>query len=81
VPNNCVLAIYGDVKTAEVRAPVEGICQLAWESRPEKPAGVSRECCPHRAKRVREARDKKQAVLVIGFPAPRWTAMTGTRWN
>ena len=75
-PNNCVLAIYGDVKTAEVRSAVEkafanwrlvagsaGILpanHAAAQSNRRQDAGAPR--------RVTETRDKKQAVLVIGFP-------------
>jgi len=76
VPNNCVLAIYGDVKTADVKAAVEkafanwkpatgsaGILPAdrnAAQSNRRQDAGAAR--------RVEETRDKKQAVLVIGFP-------------
>jgi zinc protease len=72
VPNNCVLAVYGDVKTAEVRAAVEkafgnwskgeGVHNVA--PKPQRPS----------TNRVTETRDKKQAVLVIGFPG---TTMDG----
>jgi zinc protease len=65
VPNNCVLAIYGDVKTAEVRTAVEKAF-ATW-----KPAALptldSRLETLDSIKRVNETRDKKQAVLVIGF--------------
>jgi zinc protease len=70
VPNNCVLAIYGDVKTEEVRAAV-GQAFESWkpaatlaglETRNPKPETRSAPV------RVTETRDKKQAVLVIGFP-------------
>jgi zinc protease len=73
VPNNCVLAIYGDVKVGEVKAAVEKVF-AGWKS----PAGSAgfQPACPNEAtrrqdasapKRVEETRDKKQAVLVIGF--------------
>jgi zinc protease len=64
-PDNCVLAVFGDVKAAEVRAAVEKVFGN-W-----KPSG-----CGHATansvplqsiKRVAETRDKKQAVLLIGF--------------
>ena len=65
VPNNCVLAIYGDVKTGEVRATVEKAFGT-W-----KPAALPtldfRLETLDSIKRVSETRDKKQAVLVIGF--------------
>ncbi|MGD0349508.1 MAG: pitrilysin family protein [Verrucomicrobiota bacterium] len=75
-PNNCVLAIYGDVKMNEVKSAVEkafanwkpvtggaGILPAnrdAAQSNRRQDAGAPR--------RVTETRDKKQAVLVIGFP-------------
>ncbi|MGA3285321.1 MAG: pitrilysin family protein [Verrucomicrobiota bacterium] len=65
-PNNCVLAIYGDVKTADVNAAVEKAF-AGW-----KPGEKIQHRTPnieHRtSNRVTETRDKKQAVLVIGFP-------------
>ena len=66
-PNNCVLAIYGDVKTAEVKTAVKKAF-AAWKS------GASSGSRPSTldprlsaVKRVTETRDKKQAVLVIGY--------------
>ncbi|MGA3265708.1 MAG: pitrilysin family protein [Verrucomicrobiota bacterium] len=66
VPNNAVVAIYGDVKTTGVKAavkkafgrwkPGEGIQHPT--SNIEHPT----------SNRMEETRDKKQAVLVIGFP-------------
>jgi zinc protease len=73
VPNNCVLAIFGDVKMNEVKAAVEkafGKWSGAPDSGPARfvsnrqPSGL----VPGGLKRVTETRDKKQAVLVIGFP-------------
>ena len=67
-PNNCVMAIYGDVKTSEVKSAVEKAF-AGW-----KPVGVQALACPgvntlkRELQRVTETRDKKQAVLVIGFP-------------
>ncbi|MGA2030444.1 MAG: pitrilysin family protein [Verrucomicrobiota bacterium] len=65
-PNNCVLAIYGDVKTAEVKAAVE----KAFANWKRSQNAESRIQSPElkEARRVEETRDKKQAVLVIGFP-------------
>ena len=65
-PNNCVLAIFGDVKASEVKAAVERAF-AGWK----KSAGVSLDSqspALTALKRVEETRDKKQAVLVIGFP-------------
>lgn len=65
-PSNCVLAIFGDVVASEVRAAVEkALGHWAKGSSdlmplPESPA-------LDEAKRVLETRDKKQAVLVLGF--------------
>ncbi len=66
-PNNCVLAIYGDVQTDEVRMAVEA--RLAgW---PALADAAPAHCAPPRLsgrQHVEEERDKKQAVLVVGFP-------------
>jgi zinc protease len=69
-PDNCVLAIYGDVSTDEVKAAVEKAF-ANWNSQaPPAPAGerVADGTPGGSPKRVEELRDKKQAVLVIGFP-------------
>ncbi|HEU0039162.1 MAG TPA: insulinase family protein, partial [Verrucomicrobiae bacterium] len=66
-PQNCVLAIYGDVKTAEVKAAVEKAF-AGWKSSSPPPAINSKPSTINSLKRVTETRDKKQAVLVIGFP-------------
>jgi zinc protease len=68
VPNNCVLAIFGDVKTANARAAVtkafsswkknEAIHQFLLAGQPLPLTTV---------KRAEETRDKKQAVLVVGY--------------
>jgi zinc protease len=69
-PDNCVLAIYGDVKVDEVKAAVEkafGRWQMAdgrW-SQFDHQLPTANSQLPSR---VEETRDKKQAVLVIGFP-------------
>ena len=72
VPNNCVLAIFGDVNTGEVKAAVatafggwKASLVSAFNFQPSTFNSV---------KRVEETRDKKQAVLVIGFPG---TTMAG----
>lgn len=70
-PENCVLAIYGDVKTAGVRAAVEkafgqwqpaGALEAPGSSSPDAKALIL-----NSIKRVTEVRDKKQAVLILGF--------------
>jgi len=65
VPNNCVLAIYGDVKADEVRNAVEKALG-SWKAAriPTSDFGL---WTLDSIKRVTETRDKKQAVLVIGF--------------
>ena len=69
MPNNCVLAIYGDVETAEVKAAVEKAFGHWKPGRAAKelihiPAGMPVAL----VQRVEETRDKKQAVVVVGFP-------------
>jgi zinc protease len=67
-PNNCVLAIYGDVNTGEVRAAVEKAFG-AWSPNSALAAGLPQSALriPDSIQRVTETRDKKQAVLIIGF--------------
>jgi zinc protease len=66
-PANCVLAIYGDVKTADVKAAVEKAFGV-WKPRSPLPVPNSQPSALGQLTRVTETRDKKQAVLVIGFP-------------
>jgi zinc protease len=74
VPNNCVLAIYGDVKASEVKAAVEKAF-ATWKPAPGS-AGVPPASSSAPTSRrdagapsyVTEHRDKKQAVMVVGFP-------------
>jgi zinc protease len=67
VPGNCVLAIFGDVKTADVKATVEKAF-ANWK--PAAASGLVHRQSPivNSPRRITETRDKKQAVLVIGFP-------------
>ncbi|MEI2723638.1 MAG: pitrilysin family protein [Verrucomicrobiota bacterium] len=68
-PDNCVLAIYGDVNTAETKAAVEQAFGR-WKTA-AKPVAFGLQTPPAKGadgKRVTETRDKKQAVVVIGFP-------------
>jgi zinc protease len=65
VPNNCVLAIYGDVKTAEVRTAVEKAFDM-WKAAAIATLDFKLDTLDS-IKRVSETRDKKQAVLVVGF--------------
>jgi zinc protease len=66
VPNNCVLAIYGDVKASEVKASVEKVFANWKKSAGFTPSTLAPR--PPASSRVEETRDKKQAVIVIGFP-------------
>ncbi|MGA2241927.1 MAG: pitrilysin family protein [Verrucomicrobiota bacterium] len=65
-PNNCVLAIFGDVNTAEVKAAVETVFG-GWKPG-QNPEFRTRNSELKESKRIEETRDKKQAVIVIGFP-------------
>jgi zinc protease len=65
-PNNCVLAIFGDVNTAAVKSAVETVF---GEWKPGQNLEFkTRNLELKESKRVEETRDKKQAVVVIGFP-------------
>ena len=66
VPNNCVLAIFGDVKIGAVRAAVEQAF-AGWKKSAEFLLNAQ-PITLNSLKRAEEFRDKKQAVLVIGFP-------------
>ena len=68
-PNNAVFAIFGDVKTAEVKAAVEKAF-AGWKKNPNvpaTPAGIAFQTAAA-PRKFEETRDKKQAVLVIGYP-------------
>ena len=66
VPNNCVLAVFGDVQAEAVRAAVEKAFG-SWPRGAEALNGLSPSAPVSEIKRVVETRDKKQAVLVVGF--------------
>ena len=68
VPNNCVLAIYGDIDSGVVRAEVEKAF-ADWQPLPAKSNKIFHTASPRldSVVRVTERRDKKQAVIVIGF--------------
>lgn len=67
IPANCVLAIYGDIDLPKARAAVEQMFG-AWKSRAAQ-AGARPPASPplNSLKRITEQRDKKQAVLVVGY--------------
>ncbi len=68
VPNNCVLAIFGDVDPANVKAAVEKAFSN-WGRNPgiDKLINTTPAAPLSSPVRVEETRDKKQAVLVIGY--------------
>ncbi len=66
VPNNCVLAIYGDVQTDAVKAAVEKYFG-SWKRGKDALARLPEMPPLKEIKRVNELRDKKQAVLLVGF--------------
>lgn len=69
VPNNGVLSIFGDIKTSEVKAAVDHHFSK-WEPNVNvKPGALtSPDLQIGSPQHVGEDRDKKQAVLVVGFP-------------
>jgi zinc protease len=66
-PENCVLAIFGDVSTGDVKKAVQKAF-ARWKKAP--PIHWPTPCAPalKEIKRVTELRDKKQAVMLVGFP-------------
>jgi zinc protease len=64
-PNNCVLAIFGDVDAASVRKQVEDALG-EWQCGEKAKSPAAPEPAPTIPKRIAETRDKKQAVLVVG---------------
>jgi len=67
VPNNCVMAVFGDVHAGELKAALEKLFGRWKPGAPVIPKG------PHplpltSIKRITETRDKEQAVLLAGFP-------------
>ena len=68
VPNNGVLAIFGDVKADTVKTAIEKHFTNWRRNDAVKPGALPAEdFSPTAPQHVAEARDKKQAVLVIGF--------------
>jgi len=64
-PNNCVLAIYGDVKANNVKAAVEKAF-ANWATNKNSEFRIQNSELSE-IRRVEQIRDKKQAVLVVGF--------------
>jgi zinc protease len=66
-PDNCVLAIFGDVKAEDVRASVEKHFG-SWKSPGKDAVAFDFKPAPlTKIQRVGESRDKKQAVLLVGY--------------
>ena len=66
VPNNCVMAVFGDVQTGQLKASMEkffGRWKAGVPVAPQPPRTISLTGI----KRVTEVRDKEQAVLLAGF--------------
>ena len=66
VPNNAVLSIFGDVRTAEVRKAVAKVFG-SWKKGLPVLATFPPGPDLREVKRLVETRDKKQAVMVIGY--------------
>jgi zinc protease len=66
VPNNCVMAIFGDVQTRELKAAIEQFFGGWKKGLPVVPRGP-RPLALTSIKRISETRDKEQAVLLAGF--------------
>ncbi|MGO8698444.1 MAG: M16 family metallopeptidase [Limisphaerales bacterium] len=67
VPNNAVLAIFGDVQTGEIEAAVQralGRWAPGASAAPPQTAALPLTDI----RRITEIRDKKQAVIIVGFP-------------
>lgn len=67
IPNNCVLAIYGDVDAEKVRLAVEKNLK-SWAAGAPAIRQRGERTTLAETRHVVEVRDKKQGVLVIGFP-------------
>jgi zinc protease len=65
-PKNCVVAIFGDLKAVEVKAAVEKAF-ANWKSASSLEIENRKSKIENSLMRVEEIRDKKQAVIVIGF--------------
>jgi zinc protease len=67
VPNNGVLAIFGDIRAAGARAAVQKLLGRWKKTAPVIPA-LPKTIGLTEIRRVAGTRDKAQAVIVIGFP-------------
>ena len=67
LPNNCVVAIFGDVQAEAVRAAVEKQF-AAWQPGIDPLKELPQSPPLKEVKRLVETRDKKQAVMIVGYP-------------
>ena len=67
VPNNCVIAVFGDVKASDIKAAVQKKFG-SWKKGAPALSNLPPSAVLKQPKHLSETRDKKQAVLVIGFP-------------
>jgi zinc protease len=67
VPNNCVMAVFGDVKTGVLKTMIEKFFGR-WKAGPPVVSQGQRPLALTGIKRISETRDKEQAVLLAGFP-------------
>jgi zinc protease len=67
VPGNCVLAIFGDVDAEEAKAAVQKAFGK-WTGAPIDASPLRTTPALTGIKRIIATRDKKQAVIVVGFP-------------
>jgi zinc protease len=67
IPNNCVIAVYGDINAEATRAAIQEKFG-AWEKSNPIKVEAGEPLHPKEIIRVSEKRDKKQGVIVIAFP-------------
>jgi zinc protease len=67
VPNNCVIAVYGDIDAAETKAAIEARFG-SWAKADPIKIEAGEPLHPAEVLRVSETRDKKQGVIVLAFP-------------
>lgn len=67
-PQNCVLAVFGDVRAEDAKIAIEKYFK-EWRSADEQSQTPSQPTVGlNEVRRVVETRDKKQAVVIVGFP-------------
>jgi zinc protease len=66
-PENCVLAIYGNVQLDRVKSAVEALFG-SWKTGASTMPPAATIAASAGNKRIEETHDKKQAVVVVGYP-------------